>query len=58
MVWYTKTDAKEAREDAVDLLEEAQEMALTQSAIYQQGLHRYHAHKMKPREFREGDLVL
>ena len=56
VAWYTETDAKEVREDVVDLLEEAREMALTRSA--QQSLCRYHAGKMKPREFREGDLVL
>ena len=58
VAWYTELDAKEAREDAVDLLEEAREMALSRSAIYQQNLRRYHARKVKPRGFREGDLVL
>ena len=56
--WFTESDAREAREDAVDLLEEARDMALTRSTIYQQSLRRYHARKMKPRVFREGELVL
>ena len=55
---YTETEAKEAREDDVDLLEEARELALSRSAIYQQDLRRYHNRKIKPRVFREGDLVL
>ena len=58
VAWFTESEAKEAREDAVDLLEEARDMALTRSAVYQQNLRRYHARKMKPRVFREGDLVL
>ena len=42
----------------MDLLEEARELALTRSAIYQQNLRRYHSRKINPRVFREGDLVL
>ena len=34
VAWYTETYAKEAREDAIDLLEEAREMALTRSAVF------------------------
>ena len=55
---YTEAEAKEAREDAVDLLEEARELALSRSAIYQQGLRRYQSRHVKPRKFNEGDLVL
>ena len=55
---YTETEAKEAREDDVDLLEEARELAASRSAIYQQNLRRYHSRKMSPRVFQEGDLVL
>ena len=36
---YTEVDAKEAREDGVDLLEEGRLLALSRSAIYQQSLH-------------------
>ena len=55
---YTETEAKEARENDVDLLEEARELTLSRSAIYQQNLRRYHSRKISPRVFREGDLVL
>ena len=55
---YTEAEAKEAREDDIDLLEEGRLLALSRSAIYQQGLRRYHSRKVKPRSFQEGDLVL
>jgi hypothetical protein len=55
---YTELEAKEARENDVDLLEEARELALSRSTIYQQNLRRYHSRKVHPRVFREGDLVL
>ena len=55
---YTEAEAKEAREDGVDLLEESRLLALSRSAIYQQGLRRYHSRKVRPRSFQEGDLVL
>ena len=58
VTWYTESDAKEARKNDVDLLEEAREMALSRSTIYQQDLRRYHSRKVKPRTFREGDLAL
>ena len=32
---YTETEAREARENDVDLLEEARELTLSRSAIYQ-----------------------
>ena len=55
---YTEAEAKEAREDGVDLLEEARLLALSRSAIYQQGLRHYHSKKIKPLVFRERDLIL
>ncbi|XP_073363549.1 uncharacterized protein [Aegilops tauschii subsp. strangulata] len=55
---YTEAEAKEAREDGVDLLKEARLLALSRSAIYQQGLRHYHSKKIKPLAFREGDLIL
>ena len=58
MLFRSEADAKEARENDVDLLEEAREMALTRSTIYQQDLRHYHSRKVRPRAFREGDLVL
>ena len=55
---YVETDAEEARQDSLDLLEEERELALKRSTIYQQKLRQYHSRKVQPREFREGDLVL
>jgi ribonuclease HI/transposase InsO family protein len=55
---YTEAEVKESRENDVDLLEEARELTLSRSAIYQQNLRRYHSRKINPRVFREGDLVL
>ena len=55
---YTEAEAREAREDGVDLLEEARLLTLSHSAIYQQGMRHYHSKKIKPLAFREGDLVL
>ncbi|KAM0852077.1 hypothetical protein ACQ4PT_052009 [Festuca glaucescens] len=55
---YTEEDTKEAHEDGVDLLEEARELALSRSAIYQQSLSRYHSRKVRPLAFREGSLHL
>jgi hypothetical protein len=49
---------KEAREDVVDMLEEARLLAASRSAIYQQNLRRYHSRNVRPRAFQEGDLVL
>ncbi|XP_073362279.1 uncharacterized protein [Aegilops tauschii subsp. strangulata] len=45
---YTEAEAKEAREDGVDLLEEAWLLALSRFAIYQQSLRRYHSRKVRP----------
>jgi hypothetical protein len=58
VVLYTEEEAKEARENDVDLLEEAREIALSRTSVYQQNLRRYHAQKVNPRRFQEGDLVL
>jgi hypothetical protein len=58
VVLYTEEEAKEAKENNVDLLEEARELTLSRMAIYQQNLRRYHAQKVNPRRFQERDLVL
>ena len=55
---YTEMDVKEAREDGIDLLEEARELALSRTAVYQQKLWHYHSKRIRPLSFREGDLVL
>ena len=46
------------RQDALDLLDEARELALSRTVIYQQGLRRYHSRRVRTRTFQEGDLVL
>ena len=55
---FSGTEAEQAREDTVDLLEEEREMPLVQSTIYQQDLRRFHARNVRGRAFQEGDLVL
>jgi transposase InsO family protein len=55
---FTEAEIKESRENDVDLLEEARELTLSRSAIYQQNLRRYHSRKVNPRVFKKGDLVL
>jgi hypothetical protein len=42
----------------LDQLEEARDVALLHSARYQQSLRRYHAQRVRPRDFQVGDLVL
>jgi transposase InsO family protein len=46
------------RDDSLDQLEEARDVALLHSARYQQPLRRYHARRVRPRGFQVGDLVL
>jgi transposase InsO family protein len=46
------------REDSLDQLEEAQDMALLHSARYQQSLRLYHARGVQSRDLQVGDLVL
>jgi hypothetical protein len=46
------------REDSLDQLEEARDMALLHSARYQQSLRRYHAQGLRSQDLQVGDLVL
>ena len=48
---YTTAESKEAREDGVDLKEEACMLALSRSAIYQQKLWHYRSKKIRPSLF-------
>ena len=50
--------AMEARQDAVNLLEEARETTVVCSTRYQQTLRRYHERKIRGRILEVGDLVL
>jgi transposase InsO family protein len=55
---YDEGANQQAREDSLDQLDEARNMALMHSASYQQALRRYQAQKVWRRDFDEGDLVL
>jgi hypothetical protein len=55
---YDDQSNQTSREDSLDQLEEAQDVALLHSARYQQSLRRYHARGVRPRDHQVGDLVL
>jgi transposase InsO family protein len=55
---YVKEDAQTAQEDARDLLDEARDIALTRSEVYQQNLRNYHSRRVCGRSFEPGNLVL
>jgi hypothetical protein len=55
---YYEGANQRAREDSLDQLDDACIVALMHSARYQQVLRRYHARKIRHRDFDEGDLVL
>ena len=55
---YNKQSNKETQENAVDQLEEARDMALLNSARYQQKLRHYHDKHVWKRDLNVGDLVL
>ena len=58
VVAYNETDSSTALQDDVDVLDEARDIALARSAVYQQGLCNYHNRRVRSRSFSEGDLVL
>ena len=55
---FTEESSTEALEDDLDILDEARDVALARTAVYQQGLRNYHSRRVRPRAFSEGDLVL
>jgi hypothetical protein len=55
---YDDRSNQTSREDSLDQLEEARDMALLHSARYQQSLRRYHARGVWSRDLQVGDLVL
>jgi hypothetical protein len=55
---YTDQSNRVNREDSLDQLEEARDMALLHSARYQQSLQRYHARGVRSRDLQVGDQVL
>ena len=48
---YVETENELARQDSVDGLEEARELALERYVVYQQDLGRYHARRIRSRTF-------
>jgi hypothetical protein len=55
---YNEQNNDAAREDALDQLEKARDVALLHSARYQQSLQRYHDKHVCRRDLNVGDLVL
>ena len=55
---YVEADNEQARQEALDLLDEKRDMALARSTVYQQDLWRYHSRRVRTRAFQESDLVL
>ena len=55
---YVEADNEQARQEALDMLDEQRDMALARSAVYQQDPRRYHSRRVRTRAFQEGDLVL
>jgi hypothetical protein len=55
---YDDQNNQTSREDSLDQLEEARDVALLHSARYQQSLRRYHARRIRHRGFQVGYLVL
>jgi hypothetical protein len=55
---YDDQSNRANREDSLDQLEEARDMALLHSARYQQSLRRYHARGVRSQGLKVGNLVL
>jgi transposase InsO family protein len=55
---YVEEDAEKALADAQDLLDEARDVALVRSAVYQQSLRNYHSRWVRGRSFEPGNLIL
>jgi hypothetical protein len=58
VVAYVEEDAQTALEDALDLLDEARDVALARSAVYQQSLCNYHNRRVRGWSFEPGNLML
>ena len=55
---YTEEASNAALAQDMDALDEARDIALTRTAVYQQNLRNYHSRRVHSRSFMEGDLVL
>ena len=58
IVNYAREDNDANHQNSHDLLDEERDLARSRSAIYQQGLRRYHSRRVRSRTFQVGDLVL
>jgi hypothetical protein len=58
VVAYVEEDAEKALADAQDLLDEAQDVALARSVVYQQSLRNYHSRRVHGWSFEPDNLVL
>src|SRR3954469_16488664 len=58
VVAYTEEGSDEALKDAVDLLDEINNVALARMAVYQQALRNYHSRRVRSRSFAKGDLLM
>jgi hypothetical protein len=50
---YAEEENEHARQDGIDLLNEARDLALSRIAIYQQNLRRYHSRRIHGRSFKK-----
>jgi hypothetical protein len=58
VIAYVEEDAQKALADVQDLLDEARDVALAHSTVYQQSLRNYHNRWVRGRSFEPGNLVL
>ncbi|KAK1614180.1 hypothetical protein QYE76_019697 [Lolium multiflorum] len=54
---YTEPSSNIALQDAVDLLDEARDIALARTTVYQQALRNYHSRRIRNRCFNVGDMM-
>jgi transposase InsO family protein len=55
---YNEEASQRALEDDVDAVDEERDVVLSRVSAYQQNLKKYHSHRLRPRSFEVGDLVL
>jgi hypothetical protein len=58
VVAYIEKASTQALQDAVDLVDEARDISLARTVVYQQAIRNYHSRRVRTRSFNVGDLVL
>ena len=58
VIHYIEEENELARQNGLDLADEERDLARSRTAIYQQGLRRYHDRHIRSRVLEPGDLVL